>query len=381
MAQQLKRTGWWPERRRLILTVGAMVAVVLIAYLTMGRDKAQAGGAGAGGPGKAAAGAGGPPSMPPMPVDVDTARVRPIIDAVRATGRIEAVQAVQLRSDEQGRVTAILFHEGQVVPRGASLVRIDDAMLRAQAERADAERDLARQQLARVQRLRDQNAAAPADLERAQAAARSATANLALLQLQITRSTVRAPFSGVVGQRFVSVGDYVTTTTPLLTLQTIDPQRAVIEVPERHAAALKLGQTVEFNVAAEPGRQFAARVDFIDPVVQQANRTIMVKGLAPNPGRVLKPGMFIEARLSTATRENAVVIPEDAVQPLRTANIVWVVDKGKASRRVVVLGARSQGVVEVTSGVKAGELVVIGGLERMNEGMPLAAKLRSAKAG
>ena len=79
--------------------------------------------------------------------------------------------------------------------------------------------------------------------------------------------------------------------------------------------------------AAEPGSKFVARVDFIDPVVQQANRTIMVKGLAPNPGRILKPGMFVEARLSSATRENAVVIPEDAVQPLRTANVVWVVDK------------------------------------------------------
>jgi membrane fusion protein (multidrug efflux system) len=193
---------------------------------------------------------------------------------------------------------------------------------------------------------------------------------------------VRAPFSGVVGQRFVSLGDYVTTTTPLLTLQTVDPQRAVIEVPERHATSLKLGQTVEFNVAAQPGRTFAARVDFIDPVVQQQNRTIMVKGLAPNPGRILKPGMFIEARLATATRGSAIVIPEDAVQPLRTTNIVWVVDKGKASRRVVSLGARAQGIVEVTSGVKSGELVVVGGLERMAEGMPLMAQPRkAAKAG
>jgi membrane fusion protein (multidrug efflux system) len=202
-----------------------------------------------------------------------------------------------------------------------------------------------------------------------------------VLQLQIARSVVRAPFAGVVGQRFVSVGDYVTTTTPLLTIQTVNPQRAVIEVPERHAAALKLGQTVEFNVAAAPGRTFTARVDFIDPVVQNANRTIMVKGLAPNPGLVLKPGMFVEARLATATRVNAVVVPEDAVQPLRTTNVVWVVDKGKASRRVVVLGARSQGIVEVMSGVKPGELVVVGGLERMAEGMPLAAIPRKAKAG
>jgi membrane fusion protein (multidrug efflux system) len=147
----------------------------------------------------------------------------------------------------------------------------------------------------------------------------------------------------------------------------------VIEVPERHAVRLRPGQTVAFTVAAEPGRTFNATVDFIDPVVQTANRTIMVKARAPNPNRTLRPGMFIEARLATATRMNAIVVPEDAVQPLRTANVVWVVDGGKASRRVVQLGARSQGIVEVMSGIKAGELVVVGGLERMAEGMPVAA--------
>jgi len=371
--------GLWSTRRPLILTILAILAILIVGYLTMGRRsnaKTQAGG-GAGGP----AAAGAPQSMPPMPVDVDTARIRPIVDAVRATGRIEAVQAVELRSDEQGRITALLFHEGQFVARGASLVRIDDAMLRAQAERADADRDLANQQLARVRRLREQNAATPADLERVEAAARSATAALSLLQLQIARSVVRAPFAGVVGQRFVSLGDYVTSASPLLTLQTVDPQRAVIEVPERHAASLHPGQNVEFTVAAEPGRTFVARVDFIDPVVQTANRTITVKGLARNSDRILKPGMFIEARLATATRQNAVVIPEDAVQPLRTANIAWVVDKGKASRRVVQLGVRSQGFVEVKSGVSAGELVVVGGLERMGEGMPLFGKPRSVAPG
>ena len=374
---RLNPQPWWVTQRKALLTALAIVAILVIGIFTLGRDKKAQGAPAAGAAsGKGGPGAGGPGSMPPMPVDVDTARVRPIVDAVKATGRIEAVQAVELKSDEQGRITALLFHEGQYVARGTPLVRIDDSMLRAQAERADADRDLAQQQLARVRKLREQNAAPPADLERAEAAARSASAALSLLQLQIARSVVRAPFAGVVGQRFVSVGDYVTTQSPLLTLQTVDPQRAVIEVPERHAASLRQGQTVEFTVAAEPQRKFAARVDFIDPVVDNTNRTITVKGLAPNRDRLLKPGMFIEARLATAIREKAVVIPEDAIQPLRTANIAWVVENGKASRRVVQLGVRSAGFVEVLSGVKAGELVVVGGLERMGEGMPLMAKTR-----
>lgn len=314
--------------------------------------------------------------MPPMPVDVDTARRQAVVDAVRATGRIEAEQAIELRPDQEGRVTELLFAEGQFVEKGAALVKTDDAVLRAQAERVKADRDLAQQQLERVRRLRAQNASSPADLERAEAAARSAEAALALLELQIERTTVRAPFAGVVGQRFISVGDYVTTGTRLVTLQTVDPQRAVIEVPERHAVRLRRGQTVEFSVAAHIGRVFRGQVEFIDPVVENQNRTILVKARASNPNGLLKPGMFIEARLATDRRANAIVVPEDAIQPLRTANVVWAVVDGKASRRVVQLGVRSAGVVEILSGVEAGEGVVVGGLERMGEGLPVAPRPR-----
>jgi membrane fusion protein (multidrug efflux system) len=356
-----------PTRRRgVILAVVLLIAIVLVGTLGRGRFGVSA----------AAAPAGGPAAMPPMPVDVDTARIENVVDAVKATGRIEAIEAVELRPDEQGRITELLFQEGQFVEKGTPLVKIDDAMLRASAERATADRDLARQQLERVRRLRAENASSPADLERAEAAARSAEAALAMLELQIARTTVRAPFAGVVGQRFVSTGDYVTTATRLLALQTVDPQRAVIEVPERYATELRRGQSVEFTVAAQPDRTFRADVDFIDPVVQPTSRMIVVKGKTANPGRVLKPGMFIEARLATETRPNAVVVPEDAVQPLRTANVVWAVVDGKASRRVVELGTRAQGIVEIVSGVRPGELVVVGGLERMAEGMPVAPRPR-----
>ena len=360
---------------RPIVVAGVLVVGLIAVFLLMrGRGEAAQGGEAAGGAEGSAAG--GPPAMPPMPVDVDSARRQSVVDAVRATGRIEAQQAIELRPDEQGRITELLFREGQYVEAGTPLVKVDDAMLKAQTERAKADRDLATQQLERVRRLRAQNAAAPADLERAEAASRSAEAGLALLELQLERTTVRAPFGGAIGQRFVSVGDYVTPQTRLLTLQTVDPQRAVIEVPERYAVKLRQGQVVEFTVAAQENRTFRGRVDFIDPVVQGESRSIMVKASAPNPGRLLKPGMFIEARLATDTRANAIVVPEDAIQPLRSANVVWAVVDGKASRRVVTLGVRSAGVVEILNGVQAGETVVVGGLERMGEGMPVAPRPR-----
>ena len=357
------------RKRRVLIIAGLVVVVGAVAgVIAVINDGAPA------------ADAAAQQQMPPMPVDVAVAREQAVVEAVRATGRIEAVQAVELRPDEPGRITQLLFREGQHVRAGTPLVRIDAALLQAQAKRAQAESDLAQQQLERVRKLRADNAASPADLERAEAGARAAQAALDVLQLQIARTIVRAPFSGAVGQRFVSTGDYVTSATPLLSLQTTDPQRAVIEVPERYAMQLKVGQDVEFTVAAQPDKVFSAQVDFIDAVVQDASRTIVVKGRAPNPRGVLKPGMFIEARLATETRSHAVVVPEDAIQPLRTANVVWAVVDGKATRRTVQLGTRAQGIVEVLAGLKAGEQVVVGGLERMGEGMAVAPRARGAAA-
>jgi len=315
---------------------------------------------------------------PAMGVEVVAARRDTVAEEIAVTGRIEAVQALQVRPEVDGRIVQILVREGQAVGRGAALFKIDDAELRAQVARATAERDLARQTLDRTKQLLAQNASAAADLERAEATARSAQAALDQLAVRLERTTVRAAFAGVTGQRLVSLGDYVTPQTPLISLQTTDPQRVVLAVPERYAADLHRGQRVAFEVAAFPEEDFTARVEFVDPVVQLPARTIAVKALAPNPRGRLQPGMFVEARIATAVRPNAVVIPEDAVMPAPGGtNAVWVVQDGKAVRREVTLGVRSAGFVEATSGVEAGEPVVVGGVMQLMEGAPVNATVVS----
>ncbi|PYO74674.1 MAG: efflux transporter periplasmic adaptor subunit, partial [Gemmatimonadetes bacterium] len=172
-----------------------------------------------------------------------------------------------------------------------------------------------------------------------------------------------------------SLGDYVNTDTKLVSLHTVNPQRAAFQVPEKFARQLRPGQAVTFRVAAIPGREFTGEVDFVDPVVQLPGRTIMVKARVPNPARLLQPGMFIEARLVTAVRPQAVVIPEDAVVPAEGSSFVWVATGGKADRRKVSLGVRTPGFVEVLDGVKAGEQVVTGGLELLAPGAPVMPKV------
>jgi membrane fusion protein (multidrug efflux system) len=345
------------------------IHLILLLLTATACNQAESAGKGPGGPG----GPGGGP--PAMPVEAATARTDTVIDAILATGQIEALQSIDLRPDVEGRVVQILVREGTSVSRGTPLFKIDDAELKAQVAQLTAERDLARQSLTRTRDLLQQKASSQAELERAEATMRSNEAQLARLKVRLDRTLVRAPFAGLVGQRFVSLGDYVDTGTRLVTLQTVTPQRASFQVPERYADQLKVGQQVSFRVAALPGRQFTGKVDFVDPVVQLPGRTITVKARVPNPRRELQAGMFIEARLATAVRPDAVVVPEDAILPLQGSNFVWVVTDGKATRRQVELGVRTPGFVEVKNGVERAELVVVGGQERLAEGAPVQAKL------
>jgi membrane fusion protein (multidrug efflux system) len=344
-------------------------ALALGLFLALACSKVESAGKPAGGAGGAR---GGPPAMP---VEVALARTDTVVDAILATGQVEALQSIELRPDIEGRISEILVREGALVTRGAPLFKVDDAELKAQVARAEADRDLARQSLTRTRELLGQKASSQAELERAEATARSSEAQLDLLKVRLARTLVRAPFTGVVGQRFVSLGDYVTSDTRLVSLQTVSPQRASFQVPERYAVELKVGQQVTFRVAALRGKEFTGRVDFVDPVVQLPGRTITVKAVVPNPRRELQSGMFIEARLATAVRPSAVVIPEDAVIALQGSTFVWIIEQGKATRRQVDLGVRTPGFVEARTGVDSADQVVVGGQERLGEGAPVTAKV------
>ena len=326
------------------------LVLVLMAALAAACNKAKS---------AAPGGASGGP--PPMPVEVMIAQADTVVDAIQATGQIEAVQSTDLRPEVQGRITDIYVREGQSVAAGTALFKVDDAELKAQVAQADADRQLARQAFERTKQLIAQNASSASDLEQAEARSHSADANYDLLKTRLDRTVVRSPFGGVAGRRLVSIGTYVSNQTPLISLQSVNPQHAVFNVPERYAERLRLGQLVSFQVAALPGKNFSGEVVFVNPVVELPSRTIAIKARVPNPERQLQAGMFIEARLATEIRPKAVIVPEDAVLPVQGQTFIWAVKEGKADRRVVSLGVRTAGWVEILSGINAGDSVVVGG--------------------
>lgn len=343
--------------------------LILLAVLAAACNKAKSASPGAGG---------GPP---PMPVEVALAQTDTVVDAIQATGQIEAIQSTELRPEVQGRITEIYVREGQSVGLGTALFKVDDAELKSQVAQADAERQLARQAFERTKQLIAQNASSASDLEQAEAKFRSADANYDLLKTRLDRTVVRAPFAGVAGRRLVSIGTYVSSQTPLISLQSVNPQYAVFQVPERYAERLRLGQLVSFQVAALPGKNFSGEVVFVNPVVELPSRTITIKARVPNSERQLQAGMFIEARLATDIRPRAVIVPEDAILPLQGQTFVWASNQGKAERRPVVLGVRTAGWVEVLSGVSAGDSVVVGGTMMLFPGATLMAQVVDRRRG
>ena len=310
-----------------------------------------------------------------MPVEVAAAIRDTVVDAIATTGQIEAIQSIELRPEVSGRITDILVREGQEVGEGTPLFKVDDAELKAQVAQAEAERQLARQALERTKQLIAQNASSTSDLEQSEAKSRGADANYDLLKTRLDRTVVRAPFGGVVGRRLVSIGTYVSSETPLITLQSVNPQHASFDVPERYADRLRRGQLVSFQVAALPGKNFSGEVVFVDPVVSLPGRTILIKARVPNNEHQLQAGMFIEARLATDIRPNAVVVPEDALLPVQGATFIWVIKGGKADRRQVSVGVRTAGWAEIQGGVEAGDSVVVGGGERLFPSAPVMARL------
>lgn len=348
------------------------LAVLLLLAAPAACKKANSAAGGPGGPG------GGGFAMP---VEVAPAIRDTVVDAIAATGQIEAIQSVELRPEVSGRITDLLVREGQVVASGTPLFKVDDAELKAQTAQAEAERQLARQALERTKQLISQNASSASDLEQAEARSRGADANYDLLKTRLDRTVVRAPFGGVVGRRLVSIGTYVSPQTPLITLQSVNPQYATFDVPERYADRLRRGQLVSFQVAALPGKNFSGEVVFVDPVVALPGRTILIKARVPNGEQQLQAGMFIEARLATDIRPNAVVVPEDALLPMQGATFIWAIKGGKADRRQVSVGVRTSGWAEIQGGVEAGDSVVVGGAERLFPGAPVMARLVERRRG
>jgi membrane fusion protein (multidrug efflux system) len=199
-------------------------------------------------------------------------------------------------------------------------------------------------------------------------ALQAARARVELARKALQDTVVRAPFSGVVAERLVSVGDFVATGTKVAVVVRVDPLRVQLTVPEQFISAIAVGQPVVFEVDAFQGRRFEGKVRYVSPSLEASQRALTVEALVANPGHELKPGLFATAHIEQPDRTPAVLVPVGAVHTAGGASRVFVVAGGSLEERVVTTGQAVGALVELTSGVKAGELVASNNVAQLTDG-------------
>lgn len=351
--------AWWVQHR---VPAGAVDAVAGSAASAAKAGSAPGGGAAAGGP---------------AAVEVGKVQRLRIEDDALAVGTLRSRQGVMLRPEVSGRIARLGFADGQRVRRGQLLVQLDDTLQAAQMRQAEAQAGIARTNLQRNRELVAQNFVSQSVLDQSAAALEVALAQVALNKAQLERMKILAPFDGVAGIRSVNVGDYVKDGADLVNVEDTTQVWVDFRLPERYLAQLKAGQAVEVSLDAMPGRSFRGQVDALDSQLDANGRSLLVRARLANPDGVLRTGMFARTRTLLAVRDNALVVPEEALVPQGGKQyLIKVVDgpQGKVSQRLEArIGVRVPGKVEILGGVAEGDVVVTAGQGRLlrGDGLPV----------
>ncbi len=316
-------------------------------------------------------------SRAPAAVSVITveAQQRAINVGIEAIGTANSNEAVTITSRTSNIVTAIHFSDGQLVKAGQVLVELDRGQTAADLAAATAAFEESRSQFNRSRELLATQALSKAQYEQLEATMKANEARVAAAQARLSDTYIRAPFSGGVGMRRVSLGALINPGTVITTLDDVSTIKVDFAVPESNVGQLRVGQNVQARTNAYPGRKFTGRVVSVDSRVDPATRAVTVRAVVANSNAALKPGMFLTVELAQDNRAG-VSIPEGAVVPEQARQFVYVIEGDVAHKREVLLGRREPGFVEITDGVKLGDRVVVEGTIKLRDG----AKVREVEA-
>ena len=297
---------------------------------------------------------------PPVVVDVIIAGSQNISNTLEANGSVVASEFIELRSEVSGRLTYLNVSEGSRVGKGTVVAKINDAELRAQRTRVLSQLDLAKTTVTRFKKLLDIQGINQADYDVATNQVNTFNADLGVIDAQIAKTVVRAPFSGVVGLRQVSNGAYVTPADIIATLQKVDRVKVDFTIPENYAGAIKRGSTVVVEIPATQPIKTRATIVAVEPQVSTTTRNVMVRA-SLDGGTNLNPGTFVKVYVETGTSAG-ILVPANAIIPEARAKRLVIVKDGKAVFKDIQTGVRQAGAVQVLSGINVGDSIVVSGV-------------------
>lgn len=349
---------------RTVLFTGFRFAVAFVGLLALsacGDDPAAGGRA-----------AGGPPGGMQLPVETTTVEPQALSTGLNTVGSLRADESVVIRPEVGGRIDEIHFTEGTAVEAGQVLFNLDASLARADLNEALANLENSQRANARAKRLAAQQLIARADYDATRAALAVDQARVASARARVAKMTLRAPFSGQIGLRKVSVGDFVSAGQELVTLVRMDPIEVAFSVPETVMAQLREGQQVTAIVDPNTGKTVSGEITAISPVVDVDSRSVEVRAQIDNPDFKLHPGQFVKLEIDTAKGAGrALLIPEQALMQKGEVRYVFTVVDGKAHKTPIKTGARVPGKIQVVQGLEAGDVVITAGQSKpmMHEGL------------
>jgi RND family efflux transporter MFP subunit len=313
-------------------------------------------------------GKGQKPAPPPVKVEAAPVRVATLNHTLTAVGSLASPQETIVTPRASGKVVALHIDQGQQVKEGEILARLDDSVQRAAVQQAAATLANARQIYARDRKVKGTGGVSEQQLQSDKAAVDQAKAQLEAARANLEHTIARAPFTGVLGLKQVSLGSYVEPPNPIVSIRQLDPLYLDFYLPQQEMKPAKLGQTVLFSVAGLDGR-FQGPVTTVDRAVTPSSRTMHVQATVANPDQQLKPGMFVQVELVVGQTPSALFVPMQAIVPQGQLRTVWVVGpQQQVEKKRVTLGLYQENWVQVTSGLEPSAMVVTAGTQKLYPG-------------
>lgn len=313
---------------------------------------------------------------PPMGVIAIVVQPQQFSNTLSLSGSIEANEQIEVRSEVSGIAEKIYFTEGGKVSKGQVLLKVNDVELRAQLGEVRTRQNLTAENARRAKLLFEKEAISREEYDIATADYKTAQAQTQLINAQLAKTSIRAPFSGTIGLRNISPGTYVTPETLITTLVNSGQVKITFSIPEKYAAQMKVNSEITFTVAGTTNT-FKAKVYALEPAVEVATRTLRVRALAENPEGKLLPGTFANVSLPLEKINDALLVPTEAIVPVQDGKKVFIAVNGKAKEVKVQTATRTDKDVLVLDGLKAGDTVITTGVLTLKDDAPVKVKVNS----
>lgn len=302
-----------------------------------------------------------------IPVTVTIAAEQEVVDGIRAVGSLMPNEEVDIASEVQGKVTAIEFAEGSSVKKGQILVRVNDDDLQAQRKQLEFKKKTLGEKVERQRILFAQEAVSQESYDQVVTEYNVLLADIELLEVKISRTKILAPFSGIIGFRYISEGSYIQPATRIARLVDYNTLKVEFSIPEKYIGTKLAGKPVRFTTESGP-TEYHATIYAMEPRVDNQTRTIVIRALYNNASGTLRPGMSARVTIPTSNATKMLMLPTETIVPSLDGKSIWIVKNGKPELTPVETGNRNEAYVEVISGLAVGDSVINTGIMQLREG-------------